>query len=361
MNKHDIAAVTWQGYQRKNGMGIRNKVLIIYTVECASFVAKEIGRLTDAEGDVDVIGFTGCCDNAYAVRMLIAMVRHPNVGAVLAVGLGCEYTQPYKLAELAAAEDKPAAAFYIQDAGGTLPAIEKGTAAVREMFTQLAQTPRCTMGVKDLVIGAECGGSDYTSGLAGNATVGCFFDKLVDHGGTAIFEEIMEAVGLKDYLLSRAETPEVAEELAWTYEKMLDHCRSIHQYSISPGNFMGGLSSIEEKSMGAVVKSGTRPIRGVLKVSQRPSMPGLWLLDSTPDPYFMGFGKTNPNDSEGLMDLTSCGSHLTFLITGRGSVVGGAVSPLVKITGNDVTFRRMAGDLDLNAGQCMLGEKRSMR
>ena len=349
--------IRWDGYVRSDGkMGIRNKVLIIYTVECASFVAKEIGRLSGSP-DVDVIGFTGCCDNQYAVRMLLAMVRHPNVGAVLGVGLGCEYTQPKTLAAKAREAGKLGDAFYIQEIGGTKKSIDKGLEIVREFLEELKNTPKAPMGLKDLTIGCECGGSDYTSGLAGNASVGRFFDHLVDWGGTAIFEEIVEAVGLKDYLKGRAVNEKVAEEIDYTYEKAVDHCRSIHQFSISSGNFVGGLSTIEEKSMGAIVKSGTRPIQGVCKVSCRPDKSGLWLLDSTPDPYFMGFGKTNPNDSEGLMDLVSCGSQIVFLVTGRGSVVGSAVSPLIKITGNIDTYTRMTDDMDFCAWDTILGKK----
>ena len=183
------------------------------------------------------------------------------------------------------------------------------------------------MSVKDLVIGAECGGSDYTSGLAGNVVVGRFYDWLTDQGGTAIFEEIVEAIGLDHLLLKRAASEQAAKELRYTYDKALEYCRSVRQYSVSPGNFAGGLSTIEEKSMGAVIKSGSRPIQGVIKVSCPAPHPGLWLLDSTPDPYWMQFGITNPNDNEGLMDLASCGAHIVFLVTGRGNVVGSAVAP----------------------------------
>ena len=351
-----IKETSWEGYRRKNGVGIRNKVLIVYTVECAAFVAQQIGVKT-AHPDVDVVGFTGCCDSAYAVRMLIALIRHPNVGAVLAVGNGCEYTRPHELARIAQEEEKYAESFYIQEEGGTASSIEKGTAMVREFLEKLKETPKCRMTIKDLVVGAECGGSDYTSGLAGNACVGCFFDLLVDLGGTAVFEEIMEAVGLKEYLVSRCENEILKKEMAFTYDKMIEHCRHIHQYSISPGNFVGGLSSIEEKSMGSLAKSGSRPITGICKVSQKPSHPGLWLLDSTPDPYFMGFGKTNPNDSEGLIALISSGCHLVFLVTGRGSTVGSAVAPTLKITGNAQTFEHLKGDLDFDASPVLRGEK----
>lgn len=351
----ELKDLRWQGYARADGRkGIRNKVLVIYTVECASFVAGEIVRRA-ADSEVELIGFRGCTDNEYAVRMLIAMIRHPNVGAVLAVGLGCEYVQPEWLADIAKKEGKPADWMFIQNEGGTVQAIEKGLAAVRDMKRQLENTPRVEMGMQDLVIGAECGGSDYTSGLAGNVVVGRFFDKLVDAGGTAIFEEIVEAVGLIDLLEKRGATEQAKREIRATYDKALDYCKSVRQYSVSPGNFAGGLSTIEEKSMGAVVKSGTRPIQGVLKVSGRAPRAGLWLLDSTPDPHWMQFGITNPNDNEGLMDLISCGSHIVFLVTGRGNVVGSAVAPCVKITGNSATYKRMEGDMDFNAGLVLEG------
>lgn len=351
----ELKDLRWQGYARADGRkGIRNKVLVIYTVECASFVAGEIVRRA-ADSEVELIGFRGCTDNEYAVRMLIAMIRHPNVGAVLAVGLGCEYVQPEWLADIAKKEGKPADWMFIQNEGGTVQAIEKGLAAVADMKRQLENTPRVEMGMQDLVVGAECGGSDYTSGLAGNVVVGRFFDKLVDAGGTAIFEEIVEAVGLIDLLEKRGATEQAKREIRVTYDKALDYCKSVRQYSVSPGNFAGGLSTIEEKSMGAVVKSGTRPIQGVLKVSGRAPRAGLWLLDSTPDPHWMQFGITNPNDNEGLMDLISCGSHIVFLVTGRGNVVGSAVAPCVKITGNSATYKRMEGDMDFNAGLVLEG------
>lgn len=352
-----LEELSFMGYQRKDGrLGIRNRVLVIYTVKCAEFVAQKIVERAD-HLDVELIGFPGCTDNQYAVNMLISMIRHPNIGAVLAVGLGCEYIQPEWLADIATKEGKLSHWMFIQKEGGTQTTIEKGLAWVEWARKQLQDTPRVEMRLKDLVIGAECGGSDYTSGLAGNAVVGRFYDKLVDLGGTAIFEEIVEAIGLRDMLVKRGETEEVRQQLSYTYDKMLDYCKSVRQYSISPGNFAGGLSTIEEKSMGALVKSGSRPIQGVTKVAVPPTKPGLWLLDSTPDPYWMQFGITNPNDNEGLMDLISCGAHIVFLVTGRGSVVGSAVSPCIKITGNHATFERMAEDMEFDASPILSGEK----
>ncbi len=361
MNRMDemkrLEELSWLGYQRKDGrLGIRNRVLVIYTVKCAEFVAQKIVERAD-HLDVELIGFPGCTDNQYSVNMLISMIRHPNIGAVLAVGLGCEYIQPEWLADIATKEGKLSHWMFIQKEGGTQTTIEKGLAWVEWALKQLQDTPRAEMRLRDLVIGAECGGSDYTSGLAGNAVVGRFYDKLVDLGGTAIFEEIVEAIGLRDMLVKRGETEEVRQQLSYTYDKMLDYCKSVRQYSISPGNFAGGLSTIEEKSMGALVKSGSRPIQGVTKVAVPPTKPGLWLLDSTPDPYWMQFGITNPNDNEGLMDLISCGAHIVFLVTGRGSVVGSAVSPCIKITGNHATFERMAEDMEFDASPILSGEK----
>lgn len=347
---------SWQGYQRKNGApGIRNRVLVIYTVKCSEFVARRIVEQAGNQ-DVELVGFDGCTDNQYAVDMLISFIRHPNVGAVLAVGLGCEYIQPEWLADVAAKEGKPSGWMFIQQEGGTKPAVMKGAAWVNEALEKLKLTPRVKMGFQDLIIGAECGGSDYTSGLAGNVVVGRFFDRLVDAGGCAIFEEIVEAIGLDKLLVGRAANGEAAKELRYTYDKALDYCKSVRQYSVSPGNFAGGLSTIEEKSMGAVIKSGSRPIEGVLKVSVPPGHGGLWLLDSTPDPHFMQFGITNPNDNEGLMDLISCGAHIVFLVTGRGNVVGSAVAPCIKITGNHETFRRMEEDMDFDASPILRGE-----
>ena len=354
---NDAMTRTWLGYARKHGAkGIRNRVLVVYTVKCAEHVARQI--VAEARhADVELVGFDGCTDNQYAVDQLISLIRHPNVGAVLAVGLGCEYTQPEWLAKIAEDEGKCADWFFIQDEGGTAKAITRGLSWVKKALEELKQTPRVEMSFADLVIGAECGGSDYTSGLAGNVVVGRFFDRLVDAGGTAIFEEIVEAVGLDWFLTSRAANERVKAELQATYDKALDYCRHVRQYSISPGNFAGGLSTIEEKSMGAVVKSGTRPSQGVLKASSTPSHPGLWLLDSTPDPHFMDFGITNPSDNEGLTDLTTCGAHIVFLVTGRGNVVGNAVAPCVKITGNADTFARMIDDMDFNAGTTLSGSE----
>jgi len=346
---------TWQGYLRRDGRkGVRNLVLVVYTVECASHVAHAIAA---GEPDTHVLGFPGCYDNAYAIRLMLALARHPNVGALLAVGLGCEYTQPERLAVKARESGCLADWFYIQQNGGTATSIAKGKAVVAQMRAELQSTPRTEMSLADLVVGAECGGSDATSGIAGNPAVGRTFDLLVDAGGTAIFEEIVEMIGLRQVLVDRAANEMAAGELAAAYDKAVAYCRDVRQCSISPGNFAGGLTTIEEKSLGAFSKCGARPIQGAIKVSQPPPHPGLWLLDSVPDRHFMQFGYTNPNDTEGIMDLIAAGSQIVLFITGRGSVIGSPIAPIIKITGNDSTFRNMTDDIDFNAGRLLSGER----
>jgi altronate hydrolase len=358
MNDHlmnDHLDRIWPGYLRADGRkGIRNLVLVIYTVECAQHVAHAIAA---GEEDAHVIGFPGCYDNQYAIRLMLALGRHPNVGAVLAVGLGCEYTQPGKIAEVVEQSGRPAASFYIQEVGGTRLSVAKGKAIVASLRARIArETERVPMGFADLTLGCECGGSDGTSGLVGNPTVGRLFDHVVDCGGTAIVEEIVEMIGLRDVILDRAADARARDELAAAYDKAVGYCQSVRQYSVSPGNFAGGLTTIEEKSMGAFAKSGSRPIQGVIKVGEAPPRPGLWVLDSVPDPHFMGFGYTNPNDTEGIMDLISVGSQIVLFVTGRGSVIGSPVSPLVKVTGNSRTYRRMEEDMDFDAGRVLAGE-----
>jgi altronate dehydratase large subunit len=345
---------SWTGYLRPDGRkGVRNLVLVIYTVQCAAHVAHAIAA---GEDDVQVIGFPGCYDNQYAIRLVLSLARHPNVGAVLSVGLGCEYTQPARIAEAVETSGRPAASFFIQDVGGTRSSTEKGKAIVRDLRARIRrETARVPMGFADITLGAECGGSDGTSGLVGNPAVGRLFDRVVDAGGSAICEEIVEMIGLRDTILARAADARARDELETAYAKAERYCREVRQYSVSPGNFAGGLTTIEEKSMGAFAKSGSRPIQGVIKVGEQPPWPGMWVMDSVPDAHFMQFGYTNPNDTEGIMDLISGGSQIVLFITGRGSVIGSPVAPLIKVTGNSRTYSRMVEDMDFDAGRVLQG------
>lgn len=351
----ELADLHWSGYQRADGRkGVRNLLLVVYTVQCAQFVAHAVAQ---DEPDAHVIGFPGCYDNEYAIRLMLALARHPNVGGVLAIGLGCEYTQPARLASVVRDSGRPAESFFIQEHGGTASSIAYGKAALANLRKRAADTPRVPMSWPDLTVGCECGGSDGTSGLAGNPVVGGFYDWLVDRGGTPIFEEIVEMIGLRTILSQRAANGRARLELEATYDKAERYCRSVRQYSVSPGNFAGGLTTIEEKSLGAFAKSGSRPIQGVIRVAEPPANAGLWLMDSVPDENFMQFGYTNPNDTEGIMDLISAGSQIVLFVTGRGSVIGSPIAPLIKITGNERTFHTMSGDIDFNAGTVLTGRQ----
>lgn len=347
---------SWPGYLRPDGRkGLRNLVLVIYTVECAQHVAHAIAQ---GEPDTHVVGFPGCYDNPYAIRLMLSLARHPNIGAVLAVGLGCEYTRPARISELVQQSGRPSEWFYIQEIGGTAKGVAHGKALVAQLRDQIQrEAVMVPMGLGDLTVGAECGGSDATSGLAGNPVVGAFFDRLIAAGGTAIFEETVEMIGLAPMILERAASPQARDELASAYTKMEQYCQSVRQYSVAPGNFAGGLTTIEEKSMGAFIKGGSQPIQGVIRVAEQPRHPGLWIMDTVPDEHYMQFGYTNPNDTEGIMDLLSGGAQINLFVTGRGSVIGSPISPLVKITGNSRTFMRMQGDMDFDAGRVLTGER----
>ena len=342
------------GYRRSAGPpGIRNHVLGIHTVECSSFVSE---RIASIDSRVHTLGFPGCYSNTYASRLMTALATHPNVGAVLLVSLGCEGTDAGEIAEAIRKSGRRVEVLRIQEAGGTQPSIQQGRKIVASMLGELEQTPRVEMSASDLIIGTECGGSDATSGIAANPAVGRAFDLLVDAGATVIIEETLEMLGCADIVAARGDTAEVSRQLRATIEKAEKFSLQIDQFSIAPGNHTGGLTTIEEKSMGAFAKCGTRPIRGVIKVAQRPPRNGLYVLDSVPDPSPFLFGYSNPNDSEGILDLISCGAHIVVFTTGRGSVIGSVISPVLKVCGNPKTYVRMSEDMDVNAGRIMAGE-----
>lgn len=342
------------GYGRPEGPpGIRNHVLCIHTVECSSFVSEKIASI---DSRVQALGFPGCYSNTYASRLMCALATHPNVGAVLLVSLGCEGTDAGQMAESIRRSGRRVEVLRIQDAGGTQPSIRQGQKIVASMLSELEQTPRVPMEVSDLIIGTECGGSDATSGIAANPAVGRAFDLLVDAGATVIIEETLEMLGCADIVAARGETSEAATELRLAVEKAERFSLRVDQFSIAPGNYAGGLTTIEEKSMGAFAKCGTRPIRGVIKVTQKPPRNGLYVLDSVPDPSPFLFGYSNPNDSEGILDLISCGAHIVVFTTGRGSVIGSVISPVIKVCGNPKTYARMKEDMDVNAGRIITGE-----
>lgn len=343
------------GYLRADGRkGIRNVIVIAYLVECAHHVARAIAA-PFGEDSVHVIGFGGCYPNAYADRMMKALCTHPNVGGVLLVSLGCESFPRESLAAAVSASGRPVGTLVIQQEGGTRSTVETGRQWLTKTLAELKQTPRVPMRVDELTVGTICGGSDATSGLTANPGIGRSFDLLVASGGTAIFEETGELIGCEDIMCSRAVTPELGVALRDSVEKAARYYTTLGHGSFAPGNADGGLTTQEEKSMGAYSKSGNSRISGLIKPGELPAGPGLYLLDVVPDGE-VRFGFPNINDNAEIAELIACGSHLILFSTGRGSVVGSAISPVIKVCANPETHRRMSGDMDVNAGRLLEGE-----
>jgi altronate hydrolase len=344
-----------QGYLRADGRkGIRNIVVVVYLVECARHVAQEIvGRFRGQP--VHLIGFPGCYPNAYALRMLKSLCTHPNVGAALLVSLGCEGFNRTALLDAIRQSGRPANLVGIQTIGGTRRTIETGAEWVRGTLEDIATVPRAELSISDLVVGTICGGSDATSGLTANPAMGIAFDHLVKAGGRAIFEETGELIGLDHFMAERAATPELAAEILACMRKTERYYRELGHSSFAVGNADGGLTTIEEKSLGAYTKSGSLPISGLIKPGDQPPASGLYLLDVIPDGE-VRFGFPNINDNAEIAELIACGSHIILFSTGRGSVVGSAISPVIKVCANPETYRRMREDMDVDAGRILEGQ-----
>jgi altronate dehydratase large subunit len=342
------------GYPRSDGrLGIRNSVVVVYTVECAHMVAASIAA-PFVDDDVQVIGFGGCYPSAYAHQMLERLCTHPNVGAVLIVSLGCEGFNREGLEVVVSGSGRPVTSLVIQECGGTRSTVSAGRAWVTSVRAQIHAEERRPMQVNDLVVGTICGGSDGTSGITANPVVGSFFDRIVAEGGTAIFEETGELIGCEAHMAARAVTPELGQQIVARIDKAARYYSRMGHGSFAPGNAEGGLSTLEEKSLGAYSKSGNAPISGVVTPGQMPPTPGLYLLDVVPegDPLW---GFPNINDNAEIAELIACGSHLIVFTTGRGSVVGSAISPVVKVCANPVTYARMSDDMDIDAGRILAG------
>jgi altronate hydrolase len=341
-------------YLRTDGRkGIRNTILVAYLVECAHHVSREIvypyrGR------DVHLIGFSGCYPNAYSHKMMERLCTHPNVGAVLLVSLGCEGFNKGGLLETARASGRPAELCVIQDTGGTRKSVDEGRAWVEQTLHRLESTPRAPMGLDELVVGTKCGGSDATSGLTANPAMGRAFDFLVEQGAACIFEETGELIGMEHWMAERAENPALGREIVKTVGKAAKYYATMGHASFAPGNADGGLTTIEEKSLGAYAKSGQSRISGIVKPGDTPIRGGLYLMDMIPDGE-PRFGFPNINDNAELGELIACGAHLLLFSTGRGSVVGSAISPVIKVCANPSTYMRMSDDMDVDAGRILEG------
>lgn len=341
-------------YLRTDGRkGIRNTIAVAYLVECAHHVSREI-VLPYREQGVHLIGFPGCFPNAYAQKMMERLCTHPNVGAVLLVSLGCECFNKGPLMEAVRKSGRPVRLIGIQDTGGTRKSIAEGRAWVEQTMKQLENTPRAAMSIDELVVGTICGGSDATSGLTANPAMGRAFDLLVEKDAACIFEETGELIGMEHWMAKRAENPALGEEIVKTVAKAAKYYAAYGHASIGPGNADGGLTTIEEKSLGAYAKSGQSRICGIIKPGDIPLKGGLYLLDVVPDGA-PKFGFPNISDNAEIAELMACGAHVNLFSTGRGSVVGSAISPVIKVCANPDTYKRMSDDMDVDAGRILEG------
>ena len=344
-----------KGYLRGDGRkGVRNIILVAYLVECAHHVAQEIAY-PFRDNNVHLVGFSGCNSNDYAHKMMKQICRHPNVGAVLIVSLGCESFDRSSLEDVIRSSQRPVETLIIQHKGGTLESIRQGKDWVEKTLDMIKDTPRVSMGLNELIVGTTCGGSDATSGITANPAIGKCFDLLINHHATAIFEESGELIGCEQVMADRAKTPELAQQIINAMEKTVRYYSVLGQGSFSVGNAEGGLTTQEEKSLGAYSKSGVSEISGLIKPGDIPPRGGLYLLDVVPDGE-VRFGFPNINDTAEIAELIACGSHLILFSTGRGSVVGSAIAPVIKICANPETYHRMSGDMDIDAGRILEGD-----
>lgn len=344
-------APTVMGYVRPDGrVGIRNHVLVMSTVICSSVVTRRIAE--QVNGAVAIENPFGCGqlepDLQVTKRTLVGMAKNPNVGAVLVVGLGCEQIQADEVADEIAKTGKPVERIVIQDVnGGTPAAIERGVTLLRRMAEEtLAQRPT-EVDASSLVMGVECGGSDAMSGLASNPVVGYVSDKLIDLGGTVILSETPEMIGAEEILAKRAVSKEVADRI---YEIVGKWVRLAASYNVdlvgtqpAPGNIAGGISTIEEKSLGAIIKGGSRTIQGVLDYAEEVKGKGLFIMD------------TPGYDIMSVVGMVAGGATLVIFTTGRGTPTGNPIAPVIKVTANPYTYNKMRENIDFDASTVVRG------
>jgi len=329
---------------------VRNILLVMAVADCSEPVARMIAEGT--KGAFAITQHYGCIPGQMVANTLIGVGENPNVAAVLLVGMGCEGMPAHALGKMIKRSGKPVEWISIQELGGTHNAVTKGKQILREMSEKALGLKRKEFDVSKLIVGVKCGGSDTSSGLAGNPAVGAFVDMLVDAGGAAIMMEPIEAVGAEEPLAKRARNEEVRkkiykmigdEEKRWSVPgaQMEFMCR---------GNVEGGLTTIEEKSLGAIHKSGSRTIVGVLENSDRllekvPDRGGVYLQDGTHmEPMAMSF-------------MAAAGAQMVIFVTGCGGTFGHAVVPFIKVTGNPETYRMMSQDMDIDASTIITGEE----
>lgn len=339
---------TFEGYERQDGsVGVRNHLLVIAPIDCSFEPAKRIADQID--GAVAVTQHHGCEFNEMVASTLIGIGCNPNVAGVLLLGLGCESLTSEILAEGIRRTGKPVEILTIQQEGGTIASIAKGKSLLEAMAKITVGLERKLFPISKLTLAVECGGSDATSGLAANPATGVAVDLLIDEGGAAIISEPQEMTGTQQILSKRGVNEKVAHEIDEMIDREEERMKAmgIDSRFISKGNIDGGLTTIEEKSLGAIRKGGSRAIQGVLENSwrrlEKPNHSGLWLQDGT------------QWDVPSITHMLAAGAQVVAFTTGRGSTTGHAIAPVIKITGNSETFARMVDNMDMNAGTIMDG------
>lgn len=344
-----------KGYLRADGRkGIRNVVLVTYLVECAHHVARAIVNRY-ARNNVQLIGFPGCYPNEYSLKIMERLCTHPNVAGVLIVSLGCEGFNREQLAKTIEESGRAVDTLVIQKTGGTRKTIDAGLVSVNDLLVEAEKVDLVPMDINELVVGTICGGSDGTSGISANPAVGHCFDQLIANDATCIFEETGELIGCEQIMAERAITPELGAEIMKSVEKAEVYYTKMGYGSFAPGNAEGGLTTQEEKSMGAYAKSGSSKIHGLIKPGDLTSQGGLYLMDVVPDGEPQ-FGFPNIVDNAEIVEMIASGSHIILFTTGRGSVVGSAISPVIKVCANPETYDNLSDDMDINAGKIINAE-----
>jgi altronate dehydratase large subunit len=339
------AGETFLGYRRPDGrVGVRNHVLVVPTVICSAVVAERIAAAVAPVGTA-LPHLAGCGqlgpDLTVTHDTLAAYCGHPNVGAVIVVALGCEQVVAQRLADEARRHQKPAAVIAIQIEGGTVRATSKGIEIAREMVGVLSHAERTWCDVSSLVVSVKCGGSDYTSGLASNPAVGRVADRLVDRGGAVVLGEVAEIMGAEHLLAARATTADTAAHLLRIVSRVEAEAMAlgldIRGTQPSPGNIRGGLTTIEEKSLGATHKAGERTrLEDVVAYAAPITRRGLTVMD------------TPGLDVESVTGMVGGGAQVVLFTTGLGTPTGNPVAPVIKITGNSRTAAMMADNIDID-------------
>lgn len=341
------------GYRRAEGRaGIRNHVLILPTCVCGSESARIVA--SQVKGAVNIVFNTGCSDvqanTEMSQKVLTGFACNPNVYGVVIIGLGCETVGHRELREkLQGMTSKPVVSFGIQEEGGTLRIIEKAVRAARELAAEAAMQQRERFPISELLLGIECGGSDATSGLASNPAVGELSDLLVDLGASTMMSESIEWIGGEHVLAKRAATPELHNQIIEVCRAYEEHLKAAGQDcragQPTPGNKAGGLSTLDEKSLGCIRKGGTRPIVEVLEQAARPTKRGAIVMDTA------GF------DISSVTSMVAGGCNAVIFTTGRGTPTGNAIVPVLKVTANERTFRMMDDNMDVDLSPIIRGEK----